>query len=270
MAPATPRHQCIFDAAALDVVHDLVRSHPCAGTKADELLHIGEIEIAHAPVADFAGTQERAECLKGLEERNFLPPVQEIEVKPVRLEPSQAALACCNRAAACGVLRQNFADQKYLVTPPGDCLRYNFFGAAVRIGPDLRMAVVGAPSYFKKRPEPRKPQDLTGHDCINLRLLTHGGLYAWEFEKDGRELKVRVDGQLTFNGTSQMLNGALAGFGLAYVPEDLAQPYISKGRLRRVLADWCQPYSGYHLYFPSRRQSSAAFALLVDALRYRD
>jgi DNA-binding transcriptional LysR family regulator len=140
---------------------------------------------------------------------------------------------------------------------------------AVRIGPDLRMAIVGAPSYFRKRPEPTKPQDLVGHDCINLRLSTHGGLYAWEFEKGGRELKVRVEGQVVFNGTNQMLNAALAGYGLAYVPEDLAQPHLAKGRLKRVLEDWCPPYSGYHLYYPSRRQSSAAFALLVDALRYR-
>ena len=140
---------------------------------------------------------------------------------------------------------------------------------AVRIGPDLRMAVVGAPSYFRKRPEPKRPQDLIGHACINLRLTTHGGLYAWEFEKGGRELKVRVDGQLTFNGTFQMLDAALAGFGLAYVPEDVAQPHLAKGRLKRVLEDWCPPYAGYHLYYPSRRQSSAAFALLVEALRYR-
>jgi DNA-binding transcriptional LysR family regulator len=140
---------------------------------------------------------------------------------------------------------------------------------AVRIGPDIRMAVVGAPSYFRARPEPKRPQDLIGHNCINLRLSTHGGLYAWEFEKGGRELKVRVEGQLVFNNTSQMLNAALSGFGLAYVPEDLAQPHLAKGRFKRVLEDWCQPYSGYHLYYPSRRQSSAAFALLVDALRHR-
>jgi DNA-binding transcriptional LysR family regulator len=140
---------------------------------------------------------------------------------------------------------------------------------SVRIGPDLRMAVVGAPSYFRNRSEPRKPQDLIGHNCINLRLPTHGGLYAWEFEKDGRELKVRVEGQLVFNGTYQMLNAALAGFGLACVPEDLVQHHFAKGRLNRVLEEWCPPYSGYHLYYPSRRQSSAAFALLVDALRYR-
>jgi len=140
---------------------------------------------------------------------------------------------------------------------------------AVRIGPDMRMAVVGAPSYFKSHPAPKRPQDLIGHNCINLRLPTHGSLYAWEFEKGGREFRVRVEGQLAFNGSVQMLNAALAGFGLAYVPEELAQPHIAKGRLKRVLADWCLPYSGYHLYYPSRRQPSAAFALLVDALRYR-
>jgi DNA-binding transcriptional LysR family regulator len=138
---------------------------------------------------------------------------------------------------------------------------------AVRIGPDMRIAVVGAPAYFKKRPEPKKPQDLVGHDCINLRLLTHGGLYAWEFEKGARELKVRVEGKLVFNGTALMLNAALAGFGIAYVPEDLAKPHIAKGRLKRVLEDWCPPYAGHHLYYPSRRQPSAAFSLLVDALR---
>jgi DNA-binding transcriptional LysR family regulator len=140
---------------------------------------------------------------------------------------------------------------------------------AVRIGPDLRMAVVATPSYFKTRPEPKRPQDLIGHNCINLRLPTHGGLYAWEFEKDARDLKVRVEGQVVFNGTFQMLDAALSGFGIAYVPDDLALPHIAKGRLKRVLEDWCPPYPGYHLYYPSRRQSSAAFALVVDALRYR-
>jgi DNA-binding transcriptional LysR family regulator len=140
---------------------------------------------------------------------------------------------------------------------------------AVRIGPDLRMAVVGAPPYFRKRPEPKTPQDLIDHNCINLRLPTRGGLYAWEFEKDGRELRVRVDGQLTFNGASRMLNAALAGLGLAYVPESMVERDLAKGRLRRVLEDWCAPYSGYHLYYPSRRQPSAAFTLVVEALRDR-
>lgn len=138
---------------------------------------------------------------------------------------------------------------------------------AVRIGPDMRIAIVGAPSYFKTRPEPKKPQDLIDHNCITLRL-PNGGLYAWEMEKGGRELRVRADGQLTYNTTAQMLNAALAGLGLAYVPEGVAQPYLAKGRLKRVLEAWCLPYSGYHLYYPSRRQPTPAFALLVDALRY--
>jgi DNA-binding transcriptional LysR family regulator len=141
---------------------------------------------------------------------------------------------------------------------------------AVRLGPDMRMAVVGAPSYFEKRSVPKKPQDLTEHNCINLRLPTHGGLYGWEFEKGGRELRVRVEGQLVLNATGPMLNAALAGLGLAYVPEDMARPHIAEGHLERVLEDWCEPYTGYHLYYASRRQSSAAFALLVDALRYRN
>jgi DNA-binding transcriptional LysR family regulator len=140
---------------------------------------------------------------------------------------------------------------------------------AVRIGPELESAVVGAPSYVLSRPQPQTPQELTGHICINLRLPTHGGLYAWEFEKDGRPLRVRVDGQLTVNGTAPMLDAALAGFGLAYLPEDSVRADLAAGRLIRVLADWCPPYPGYHLYYPSRRQLTPAFSLLVQALRYR-
>ncbi len=140
---------------------------------------------------------------------------------------------------------------------------------AVRIGPDMRMAVVGAPSYFADRFRPKRPQDLTDHKCINMRLPTYGGLYAWEFEKGRRELKVHVDGQLVFNGLAQILSAADAGFGLAYLPEDIVRPHIADGRLVRVLDEWCPPFPGYHLYYPSRRQSSPAFARLVDALRYR-
>jgi DNA-binding transcriptional LysR family regulator len=138
---------------------------------------------------------------------------------------------------------------------------------AVRIGPDMRMAVVGSPAYFASRPAPKTPQDLTAQCCINLRLPTLGGLYAWEFEKDGRELRVRVEGQFICNGSAPMLDAALAGFGLAYVPEDTAQVHIASGWLVRVLADWCPFYPGYHLYYPSRRQPTPAFALLVKALR---
>lgn len=141
---------------------------------------------------------------------------------------------------------------------------------AVRIGPDMRMAIVGAPSYLRGRPPVETPQDLARHACINLRLPTRGGLYSWELEKDGREINVRVDGQLVFNDTNRMLNAALAGFGLAYVPDALALPHIEAGRLISVLDDWCPTYPGYHLYYPSRRQSSQAFALFVEAVRYRN
>jgi DNA-binding transcriptional LysR family regulator len=140
---------------------------------------------------------------------------------------------------------------------------------AVRIGPDMSSAVVGAPSYFAKRPKPRTPQDLTSHTCINLRLPTHGGVYAWEFEKGGRALRARVEGQLVFNESGPMLDAALAGFGLAYLPEDSVQAHLAEGRLIRALADWCPPYPGYHLYYPSHRQPTPAFTLLVGALRYR-
>jgi DNA-binding transcriptional LysR family regulator len=140
---------------------------------------------------------------------------------------------------------------------------------AVRIGPDMRMAVVGSPAYFKKHPVPKKPQDLTAHNCINLRLPTYGNLYAWEFERQGRELKVRVDGQLVLGTISQIEKAVLAGLGLAWVPEDLARAHIAKGRLVRVLEAWCQPFPGYHLYYPNRRQFSPALSVLVDALRYR-
>ncbi|UWM83810.1 LysR family transcriptional regulator [Rhizobium sp. SRDI969] len=140
---------------------------------------------------------------------------------------------------------------------------------AVRVGPDMRMAVVGAPAYFDTRPKPMTPQDLTDHNCINLRLPTYGSVYAWEFEKDERELRVRVEGQLVFNNIALRLNAVLAGMGLAYMPEDLVEAHLADGRLVRVLEDWCPPFSGYHLYYPSRRHTSPAFALVVDALRYR-
>ncbi len=140
---------------------------------------------------------------------------------------------------------------------------------AVPIGPSLRMAVVGAPSYFARKAKPRTPHDLTDHNCINLRLPTLGGFYAWEFEKAGRELKVRVDGQLAFNDIHMILNAARDGFGLAILLEDHARDHIAEGRLVRVLEDWCDPFSGYHLYYPSRRQPTPAFSVLVEALRYR-
>lgn len=140
---------------------------------------------------------------------------------------------------------------------------------AVRITPDLRMAVVATPSYFAARERPRTPQELITHNCINLRLPTRGGLYAWEFEKDGETLEVQVQGQFTGNTTPQMLEGALAGVGIGYVPVTLAQQYIDSGQLTPVLEDWWPTFPGYHLYYPSRRQTSRAFTLVVDALRLR-
>jgi DNA-binding transcriptional LysR family regulator len=140
---------------------------------------------------------------------------------------------------------------------------------SVPIGPPTRLVVVGKPDYFDTRPAIVTPRDLTGHDCINLRFLTHGGLYAWEFEKGSHALNVRVEGRLTFTSLDRILAASLAGFGLAYLPEDFVRPHIDAGRLRQALDDWCPLFPGYHLYYPSRRQPSPAFALLVDALRYR-
>ncbi|VVN65657.1 LysR family transcriptional regulator [Pseudomonas fluorescens] len=140
---------------------------------------------------------------------------------------------------------------------------------ATRIGPDMRMAVVGSPTYFAERTRPKTPRDLTDHPCNNLRLPTNGGLYAWEFKKGDESLKARVSGQVTFNGVYQLLTAALDGLGLSYLPEDLVAPHIAAGRLVQVLEDWCAPFAGFHLYYPSRRQASPAFALLLEALRYR-
>ncbi|HTV83918.1 MAG TPA: LysR family transcriptional regulator [Dyella sp.] len=139
---------------------------------------------------------------------------------------------------------------------------------AVRIGPDVRMAVVGSPKYFAQHPRPKAPHDLIRHNCITIRLPTYGGIFPWEFEKKGKELKVRVEGQLVFNNIAMRLDAALKGLGLAYMPEDIVQAHVAKGRLIRVLSDWCPSFPGYHLYYPSRRQSSPAFTLFRDALRY--
>ncbi|MFL6675782.1 MAG: LysR substrate-binding domain-containing protein [Massilia sp.] len=138
---------------------------------------------------------------------------------------------------------------------------------AVRISPDVRMAVVGSPAYLADRPVPEIPQDLTAHSCITIRLPTYGNLYAWEFVKDGKELQVQVDGQCIFNTTPQTLQAVLDGYGLAYVPEDLILSHVASGQLRRVLDDWCPTFPGYHLYYPSRRQSSPAFGVVLGCLR---
>lgn len=139
---------------------------------------------------------------------------------------------------------------------------------AVRIGPTMRMAVVGAPAYFERHPAPQTPHDLTAHNCINMRLPTYGGLFPWSLEADGREVKVRGEGQLVFNNLALRISSALDGLGIAYLPEDQATPFLKKGRLRRVLEEWCPSFPGYHLYYPSRKHSPA-LALLVETLRYR-
>ncbi|MCA5919508.1 LysR family transcriptional regulator [Pectobacterium brasiliense] len=139
---------------------------------------------------------------------------------------------------------------------------------AVRVAPEMSMAVVGSPNYFARNPAPVTPQDLQHHRCINLRLPTMGGIYAWEFEKNGREIKVRVEGQLTMNSLRQRIDAARIGLGLAYVPEDSVQNDIASGRLIRVLTEWCPPFPGYYLYYPSRKQHTTAFSLFVEALRY--
>ena len=141
---------------------------------------------------------------------------------------------------------------------------------SARIGPDFCLAVVGASSYFARRPEPAHPKDLVGHSCINFRLPSSGGLYAWEFEEDGREIRIRVDGQLAFNNIFNSLEATLDGFGLAYIPEEIILPYVEAGRLTRVLQKWSPYWDGYHLYYPSRRQSSPAFIALLEALRHRE
>jgi len=140
---------------------------------------------------------------------------------------------------------------------------------AVRIGPDLRMAAVASPSYFATRKPPRVPQDLAAHNCVNLRFPTRGGLYAWEFEKGGHALNVRVEGQLIVNEVAIARQAAISGAGIAYLPEDYVEAAIEEGLLLRVLGDWSPPFPGYHLYYPSRRQQSLAFTLFVEALRYR-
>ncbi len=140
---------------------------------------------------------------------------------------------------------------------------------AVRIAPDMRMVIVGSPAYLEKRQLPKTPQDLTTHNCINLRLPTLGAFYAWELKKGNREVQVRVEGQLAFNGTYQMLDAALSGYGLAYIPADVAQAHVAAGRLKWVLEDWFPTFPGLHAYYASRRQSSRAMTLIIDALRHR-
>lgn len=225
------------------------------GQKFDEMDHelaaLGELREKPAGTIRITSTEHAAEAILMPALAKILPKYPDIKVEVV----IDYGLA-------------NIVAQRYDAgIRPGELVEKDMI--AVRVGPDLRMAVVGAPSYFVGRKKPRTPQELTIHNCLNLRLPTRGDLYAWEFEKNKRVLNVRVDGQLVFNGAGPLLSAALRGFGLAYLTEEHVKPYIADGKLVRVLSDWCPPFSGYHLYYPSRRQTSPAFAVLVDALRYR-
>lgn len=140
---------------------------------------------------------------------------------------------------------------------------------AVRVGPEIRQAIVGSPEYFGKHAKPQRPADLTSHRCINLRRVTRGGFHTWEFEKRGRQINVRVEGQIAVNSLELACSAAIEGFGLAYLPDDLVQDHITKNRLVRVLEDWCEPFPGYHLYYPSSRQHAPAFLIVLNALRHR-
>lgn len=217
-----------------------------------ELAALGELREKPAGTIRVTSTEHAAEAILMPALRQILPKYPDIKVEVV-IDYGLSNIV---------------AEQYDAGIRPGELVAKDMI--AVRVSPDMRMAVVGSPDYFAARKKPRTPQELTEHNCLNLRLPTHGGrLYAWEFEKNGRELNVRVEGQLVFNGAGALLAGALSGLGLAYLTEGQAKPYLAAGRLVRVLGDWCPPFSGYHLYYPSRRQASPAFSLLVDALRYR-
>lgn len=215
-----------------------------------ELMAVGELRDQPAGSLRIIATENAAETLLWPRLAQLLPQYPQIKVEVT--------------------VESHFTDivaQRYdMGVRLGDSLARDM--RAVRIGPDLRVAIVGSPDYLARRPPPRKPQDLADHDCINLRLMNHGELYAWELRQDGQQVNVRVEGQLVFNGTRQILQAALAGFGLGYVPEEMARPHVAAGQLQPVLQEWCPAFAGYHLYYPSRRQLSRAMAVLIDALRY--
>lgn len=216
-----------------------------------ELAALGELRDKPAGMVRLTSTENAAEAVLWPALQKVLPKYPDIKVEIV-IDYG---------------LTDIVAEQVDAGVRPGETVAKDMI--AVPIGPEMRMAVVGSPAYLAKRPPPRTPHDLTAHDCINLRLPAHRGVYAWEFERNGRELRVRVEGQLVFNTASLILNAAVAGFGLAYLTEQQVQKHLDNGELVRTLANWCPPFSGYHLYYPSRRQPSAAFAVLVEALRYR-
>lgn len=216
-----------------------------------ELLSLGELREKPAGTVRITASEHAATTLLWPVLKDFLPRYPDIHVELV-LDSSFT-----------DIVTERFDAGVRL----GEALAKDM--VAVRIGPDLRMAVVGSPDYFRDHPPPRTPHDLAEHTCINLRMLGGGGLYAWELEGEGREVRVRVEGQLTFNSPNMIVTAAAAGFGLGFVMESHVAQHLADGRLVRVLTAWCPVFPGYHIYYPSRRQPSAAFALLVEALRHR-
>ncbi len=216
-----------------------------------ELLALGELRDRPAGTVRITCSEHAAETVLWPRLRQALPTYPDIKVE-IFIEHSLTDIAAERFDAG---VRLGESVEKDMV--------------AVRIGPDERLVAVASPAYFARHAPPKVPQDLVAHRCINLRLATRGGLYAWEFEKDGRPLRVRVDGQLTFNTIRPMVTAALAGFGIALVPEDGVRQHVAGGELVQVLDEWCQPFSGFHLYYPSRRQNSPAFQIVLGLLRYR-
>lgn len=215
-----------------------------------ELVAIGELRDKPAGTVRITASEVAAETVIWPKLAKLLPKYPDIKVE-VTVEPRFTDIV---------------AERYDMGVRLGDELAKDM--TAVRISPDMRVVIVGSPTYLAKHPAPETPQDLTQHNCINLRLMSRGDLYPWELKKGKRLVNVRVDGQLVFNGTGQVLNAALAGLGLGYVLEEVARPYLSKGRLKSVLQDWCPIFPGYHLYYPSKRPPSRAMAVLIDALRY--
>lgn len=215
-----------------------------------ELLAVGELRDVPAGTIRITTSENAAETVLWPKLANLLPKYPQIKVE------------LSVQARFTDIVTERFDMGVRL----GDDLARDM--TAVRISPDMRVVIVGSPAYLAKRLVPKVPQDLARHECINLRLMSHGDLYAWELHKGKQQVNVRVEGQLVFNGTRQILHAALAGFGLGYLPQDMAQPHIAKGRLTPVLEDWCPAFPGYHLYYPSRRQLSRAMAVLIEALRH--
>ncbi|MGF6372890.1 DNA-binding transcriptional LysR family regulator [Paraburkholderia sp. RAU6.4a] len=223
---------------------------PCFEEIAAELMAVGELRDEPAGTIRITATENAAETVLWPRLAKLLPKYPQIKVEMV--------------------VESRFIDivtERYdMGVRLGDEVARDM--TAVRISPDMRVAIVGSPAYLAKHSAPKAPQELVNHECINLRSMSHGDFYAWELKKGKQQINVRVEGQLAFNRTRQILHATLAGFGLGYLPLEMVQSYIVKRQLEQVLEDWCPVFQGYHLYYPSQRQLSRAMTVLIDALRY--